>query len=595
MALSDFFGILNVKFDSRLMRGKKWPMLVRASPLFAIHFPFMKMRRAATWLGVVILSFSVGFISDISDNYFEISKNLDIFGRLYREVNTLYVEETDPNELMRTGIDAMLASLDPYTNYISEEQVEDFRFISTGAYAGVGALIGKRDDRIVVLEAYQGYPADQAGLKAGDQLLRVDGTPVEGRSMEIVEVRDLLRGQKGATVVLEVNRPGVPEPLNLTITRDRIKIDNVPYHGMVDHELGYIALTGFTEDAGKEVKRALEDLRKEQPSLKGLILDLRGNPGGRLDEAVNVTNVFVPRQEMVVETRGRVEGSNQKHFASQPPVDLNLPLAVLIDGGSASASEIVAGAIQDLDRGVIIGSRSFGKGLVQNIRPLVYKTQLKVTTAKYYTPSGRCIQAIDYAERGEDGSVSRIPDSLRSTFYTRNGRPMRDGGGIGPDVEVRHPNTPLIARALVNEGVIFEFANQYVSEHPALNEPTDFVVDQALYDQFVAFARQSSYRYQTPADQELERLREVVADESYAELLEEQLDAISQQLAEQKDQDLRRYQEVIALLIEKEIVGRYYYQAGAIAAGLDSDPDIAQALTVLRDSVRYAEILRGEK
>lgn len=555
----------------------------------------MKMRRAATWLGVVILSFSVGFVSDISDNYFEISKNLDIFGRLYREVNTLYVEETDPSKLMRTGIDAMLASLDPYTNYISEEEVEDFRFISTGAYAGVGALIGKRDNRIVVLEPYQGYPADQAGLKAGDQLLRIDGTLVDGRTMETVDIRDLLRGQKGSTVALEVKRPGVSEPLTITITRDRIKIDNVPYYGMVDDEVGYIALTGFTEDAGKEVERALEDLRTEQPNLKGLILDLRGNPGGRLDEAVNVTNVFVPRREMVVETRGRVEGSDQKHFAKQPSIDLDLPLTVLIDGGSASASEIVAGAIQDLDRGVIIGSRSFGKGLVQNIRPLVYKTQLKVTTAKYYTPSGRCIQAIDYAERDEDGSVSRIPDSLRSVFYTRNGRPVRDGGGIGPDVEVTHENTPLIARALVNEGVIFEFANQYVSEHPALGEPTDFAIDQALYEEFVAFARQSNYRYQTPADLELERLREVVAEESYAELLEEQLDAISSQLAEEKDQDLLRYQEAIALLIEKEIVGRYYYQAGAIEAGLDSDPDIAQALTVLRDPARYAAILRGEK
>jgi len=555
----------------------------------------MKMRRAATWLGVVLLSFSVGFVSDISDNYFEISKNLDIFGKLYREVNTLYVEEADASKLMRTGIDAMLASLDPYTNYISEEEVEDFRFISTGAYAGVGALIGKLQDRIVVLQPYQGYPADQAGLKAGDQLLRIDDTPIDGRTMGTGDIRDLLRGEQGSSVSLQVQRPGQAEPLALSITRDRIKIDNVPYYGMVDQTVGYIALTGFTEDAGKEVERALKSLRRGQPALQGLILDLRGNPGGRLDEAVNVTNVFVPRSELVVETRGRIEGADQKHFALRQPVDLELPLTVLIDGGSASASEIVAGAIQDLDRGVVVGSRSFGKGLVQNIRPLVYQTQLKVTTAKYYTPSGRCIQAIDYAERAVDGSVSRIPDSLRNTFYTRNGRPVRDGGGIGPDVNVAHESTPLIARALVEEGVIFEFANQYVSQTPELSNPTDFQVDQALYDRFVAFARQQTYRYQTSADRELDRLREVVAEESYANLLAEQLDAIAEQLAEQKKQDLLRYQEAISLLLEKEIVGRYYYQAGAIEAGLDSDPDIAQALEVLRSPTDYQAILSGEK
>jgi carboxyl-terminal processing protease len=555
----------------------------------------MNMRRAATWVGVVLLSFSVGFISDISDNYFEISKNLDIFGRLYREVNTLYVEDTDPNELMRTGIDAMLASLDPYTTYISEDEAEDIRFMTTGAYAGVGALIGKREDRIVVLEPYQGYPADQAGLKAGDELIQVDDTRVNGQQMSPADVRNLLRGDKGSTIRLMVKRAGTAEPLPINITRDRIKIDNVPYYGLVDGEIGYLSLTGFTAAAGKEVAQAIRDLQAQQPNLQGLILDLRENPGGRLDEAVNVTNAFIPQKEMVVETRGRIEGAHYTHYAPHKAVTETLPLVVLINGHSASASEIVAGAIQDLDRGVIVGGRSFGKGLVQNIRPLIYDTQIKITTAKYYTPSGRCIQAINYAERDPDGSVSRIPDSLRSTFYTRNGRPVRDGGGIGPDVDVSHESSPLVAAALIEDGVIFEFVNQYVATHPTLPAPADFNVTDPLYQSFVSFAQSQAYRYQTDADRELDRLRAVVAEESYAELLGDNLDAISRKLDEQKAQDLNRYRAAISLLLEKEIVTRYYYQAGAIEAGLDSDLDIKQAVQILRDRQRYEAILQGEE
>ena len=552
------------------------------------------MRRLATYLGVVVLSFSVGFVSDISDNYFEISKNLDIFGKLYREVNTLYVEDTDPNELMRTGIDAMLRSLDPYTTFIAEEDAEDVRFMSTGAYAGVGALIGKREGHLVVLEPYEGYPADQAGLKAGDQLLRIADTGITPE-MNPGDVRDLLRGEKGTSVVVQVERLGETEPLNLTITRDRIKINNVPYYGLVNDQVGYIALTGFTEDASQEVENAIRSLRAQQPELQGLVLDLRGNPGGRLDEAVKVSNVFLPKKELVVETRGRIEGSRHTHYARERGVETDLPLAVLIDGRSASASEIVAGAIQDLDRGVIVGSRSFGKGLVQNIRPLAYNTQLKITTAKYYTPSGRCIQAIDYAERDEDGSVSRIPDSLRSTFYTRNGRPVRDGGGIGPDVDVSHEQAPLIASALVNEGVIFEFANQYVAEHPTLPAPKEFAITDELYEAFVAFANTQDYTYRTAADRELAKLREVVAEESYAELLAEDLAELDAKLAEQKRQDLLRYRAAISLLLEKEIVTRYYYQDGAIEAGLDSDPDIDAAVGVLLDAERYQGVLEGSK
>ncbi|MCB0844758.1 MAG: S41 family peptidase, partial [Bacteroidetes bacterium] len=396
----------------------------------------LKKRRFLVLSLVIMVSFSVGFITHVPDNYFEISKNLDIFGKLYREINSLYVDDTDPSELMRTGIDAMLNSLDPYTNYIGEEEIEDFRFMSTGKYGGIGALIGKRKGNIVVLEPYDGYPAQKAGLKAGDQILQIEDTKI-GSDKEVSDVRDLLRGEEGTPVKLTIQRLGEEEPMILSLERDQVKVDNVPYSGMVNDHIGYIALTGFTQDAGKEVKKALEKLKKEHSSLSGLILDLRGNPGGRLDEAINVANVFITQKEKIVETRGRQEESRRALYANRPATDDMTPLAVLVNSRSASASEIVAGSIQDLDRGIVVGNRSFGKGLVQNIRPLSYNSQLKVTTAKYYTPSGRCIQAINYADRNEDGSVARIPDSLKNSFTTRNGRTVYDGGGIEPDFDVK--------------------------------------------------------------------------------------------------------------------------------------------------------------
>ena len=554
----------------------------------------MKFKKVGIWLLLILLSFSFGFITQPSDNLYEISKNLDIFGRLYREINTLYVEDTDPEKLMETGINAMLQSLDPYTNFISEDEIEDVRFMSTGQYGGIGALIGKRDGEMVILEPYAGYPADKAGLKAGDVVVKVNQTPIKAEEMEVSDVRVLLRGEKGTEVSMSVQRYGVADPLTVSLTRDRIKIKNVPYAGMINQEVGYIALTGFTQDAGKEVQDALQAMKRETSDLKGVVLDLRGNPGGRLDEAVKVANVFIPQKETIVETRGRIDNSSRVHAAQRVAVDTEIPLAVLVNQRSASASEIVAGAVQDLDRGVIIGSRSFGKGLVQNIRPLVYNTQLKVTTAKYYTPSGRCIQAINYAERNEDGSVSKIPDSLKTAFRTRNGRTVYDGGGIEPDVPVSSEKYEVVTRELENQGIIFDFATQYVSEHTSITDPRAFQITSSMYQEFLAYVKSRDFSYETQADQELKHLQSTIEKEAYEEILKESIETITRKLDLQKEKELEVHQEEISWLIKREIVKRYYYKEGTIQASFDKDSEILKAVEMLTVPNQYTQTLEGK-
>ncbi|MEO1449423.1 MAG: S41 family peptidase [Bacteroidota bacterium] len=553
----------------------------------------MKYKRIIIWASVVMLSFSVGFVSDITDDYFEISKNLDIFGRVYREINATYVEDTDPSELMRVGIDAMLNSLDPYTTYISEDEAEDFSFFTTGQYGGIGALIGKRTDRLLVIEPYVGSPAAKAGLKPGDQLVRVNDTEIDGKTMQVSDVRNLLRGDKGVELTIVVKREGKTDPITVNLERDRIKIPNVPYSGMVNDKIGYISLTGFTEDAGAEVSGAMRKLRQEHKDLGGVILDLRSNPGGRLDQAIRVANVFIPQKETIVETRGRMADARRVLRATRQAIDSETPLVVLVNGRSASASEIVAGAIQDLDRGVIIGQRSFGKGLVQNIRPLNYSSQLKVTTAKYYTPSGRCIQAIDYAERDEEGRVTRIPDSLKTAFSTRNGRTVYDGGGIEPDLEVDEQIIQPITIALNRQGLIFDFAVKYASRNAEISSVRDFRIDDALYQEFIAYAESKDFDYETRAERQLEKLSKTIEDEAYAGRVSEDLEALKSRLEAQKDKDFNKHREEIALLLKQEIVKYYYFKAGGIEATFDFDDDIKAAVGMLEDQKSYDKTLSG--
>ncbi len=553
----------------------------------------MKYRKILIAALVVLLSFSFGAITQRNDNYFEISKNLDIFGSLYREVNTLYVDGVDPTKMMRQGIDAMLGSLDPYTNYISEGEIEDYRFMSTGQYGGIGATVGKRDGKIIVLEPYQDYPADKSGLIAGDELLKVDEEQIAGTEKSVREVRDLLRGQKGTQVRLTVKRNGKADPIVVALERDRIKIDNVPYYGMATDDIGYISLTGFTQDAGLEVQTALQTLKKEH-TLKGVILDLRGNPGGRLDEAVNVSNVFIAQGSKIVETRGKDPENVRSYFAKRPSTDTQIPLAVLVNSRSASASEIVSGSIQDLDRGVIVGSRSFGKGLVQNIRPLKYNTQLKVTTAKYYTPSGRCIQAIDYTHRKEDGSVGKVADSLKSAFYTRNGRVVYDGGGVEPDIDVDKEKLQTVTRELESKGLIFDFATQYVAGREKIADARTFTIDDKTYSEFEAFVKSKNFSYKTLAEKRMETLQEALEKEAYNEDLKEEMNKLASELKVSKTNDLQKHKDEIAELIKHEIIQRYYYKQGVIEASFKDDEDLKSAIAVLYDKAKYEQILAGK-
>jgi len=544
-------------------------------------------------LALPLLFLTLGFVNDLSDDYFEISKNLDIFGRLYREVNSLYVEETDPSELMRIGVDAMLESLDPYTTYISESELDDLNFMSTGEYGGIGDLVNKIKGRFVIDQAYKGAPADRAGLKPGDVILQIGETPIE-EEMDMEDIRDLLRGEKSSEIDILVERPGKNEPQPISVMRDRIKVKNVPFSGMLNKKTGFITLGGFTKDASREVKHAYEALKRENPSMDGLVLDLRGNPGGRLDEAVRIVNLFVPQKEVVVETRGREENSRRVHYAQRIPLDTEIPLAILIDERSASASEIVAGALQDLDRAVIVGQRSFGKGLVQNIRPLSYHTQLKVTTAKYYTPSGRCIQALDYGEKDKNGDATRIPDSLRTSFNTRNGREVLDGGGVKPDIEISPSGKAAVIEGLLSNHLIFDFATRFAQENPSISQPRDFHVNSQIYQDFINFVESQPFSYKTASDKELDKLKEVIEKEAYTQQLEDELQMLVAKMEAVKSKDLRKHEEDIKWLLEKEILLRYYYQEGSLEAALDHDEEIEMAAKTLANKKHYFEILQGQ-
>ncbi len=555
--------------------------------------------RKKKWLFLFVPIFmiaSVGFVSheNAGEDYFEISKNLDIFGKLYREVHTYYVEDVDPTKFMRTGIDAMLKSLDPYTNFISAGEIEDYRFMSTGQYGGIGAVVGKRDGKVMITEPYKDRPADKAGLRAGDVIVQIDNEKITDDNFKSLDVRDLLRGQPNTKVRLIVEREGTDKPMEVDVVREDIKIDNVPYYGMVDKKIGYISLTGFTSGASGEVKAAYQALKKDNPGLQGVILDLRGNPGGLLYEAIDISNIFVGQGEKIVETRGKIEGSLKTYDARQKPIDTNIPLAVLINRRSASASEIVSGVMQDLDRGVIVGQKSFGKGLVQTTRPLSYNSQLKVTTAKYYTPSGRCIQAIDYANRNEDGSVGKVPDSLKKEFKTANGRPVYDGGGVDPDLQVDLPNYHTVTQELIRQNLVFDFANRFRNNKESIEGPRVFEITDEIYADFLAFCQDRNFTFETKTEKEFVKLKELMEDEEYLEDLSLELEAIEQKLDREKTEDLKDFRDEISKFLKTEIVNRYYFKEGEIEASFDMDPDLVAAVKVLRDQDRYQNILVGK-
>jgi len=521
-------------------------------------------------------------------NYFEINKQLDIFTNIFKEINLYYVDETQPQDLMEKAINSMLKSLDPYTSYIRETEVEDFRIQTTGQYGGIGATIRKRGEDIMIAMPYKGFPADRAGLKAGDIIRKINDDLV--KEMETDEVSRLLKGSPGSTFRITIDRGG--KEMIIPITRDEVQLKSVPYCGMVGPNIGYIRLNSFTSKASKEIAEALEDLKKDN-DLQGVILDLRNNPGGLLTEAINVSNLFIPKGKEVVSTRGKIKEWDRTYKTLNQPLDEEIPIVVLINRSSASASEIVSGTIQDLDRGVVLGQRSFGKGLVQQTRKLSYGAQIKITVSRYHTPSGRCIQAINYAERNEDGSVSKIPDSLRVGFTTEGGRTVFDGGGIDPDIDMEVKTPSKLLRTLIAEDHIFQYATEFSLKNERVAEPTVFRMTDKNFQEFVAFLSEKEIDYKTQTEELIDELKEAARDEQYFESLEKELNRLKREFSQKKDRDLITFRDEIRQHLETEIITRYYYQEGRIQHALQYDEEVRKAVEILLDKNRYQSILSG--
>jgi carboxyl-terminal processing protease len=536
---------------------------------------------------IVLLISSFSFIA-FTDKEFKIAKNLDIFFTLFRELNLFYVDETDPEELIEAGIDGMLKSLDPYTTYIPESEMDNFNFMTTGQYGGIGALIRKAGDYSMITEPYVDFPAYKAGLRAGDTIISIDGISIKDK--KIVDVSEMLKGTPNTSLKLEIKRYGQETTIEKTLSREIITIKNIPYYGMVDDNIGYIRLSNFTNNAGKEAKEALNALKKQ--NAHGIVLDLRGNPGGLLIESVNVANLFVNQGREIVSTHGKVKQWDNVYKTTQPAIDTTIALVVLVNRGSASASEIVAGSLQDLDRGVIVGEKTFGKGLVQTTRPLSYNTQLKVTTAKYYIPSGRCIQAVDYAHRNEDGSVGYIPDSLINEFTTRNGRKVYDGGGITPDVKVDTETPGNITISLFAKNLIFDYATIFVAEKDLIENIEDYEFADDDYREFLKFLEDKDIDYTTQSWKSLEELIKTTKKEKYYVYAEEEFTALKQKLAHDKNKDLQTFKDEIIQLLMEEIASRYDYQEGRIKVSLRNDIQFEKAISILKNKEQYLSILR---
>ncbi len=548
----------------------------------------MKTYKKIAFIGVI----SIGLFSayKASDDYFEVSKNLDIFASVYKEVNLSYVDEVEPGSLIKTAIDAMLKSLDPYTNYYSEAQSEDYRFQITGEYGGIGSTIRQRGDYVIINDPYEGYPAQLADLRSGDKIIEVDGKSTKGKTSD--DMTKLLKGSAGTEITMKIDRLGVGE-MTKTFKRAKIKVQNVPYFGMINQETGYIKLTAFTPDAGKEVQDALKTLKRNNATLKSVILDLRGNGGGLLHEAVNVVNTFVNKGVIVTSTKGRDRENNRTYATLDAATDSQIPLAILIDGGSASASEIVSGALQDLDRGVLIGQKSFGKGLVQTSRMLTYNTQMKITTSKYYIPSGRCIQKLDYSHK-VNGKAEAIADSMKRSFFTKNKRPVSDGEGITPDLKTPESKYTKITQSLISKYIIFDFATQYRNTHNAISMTKDFELTDNEYQAFVDYSAGKDYNYNTDTEEALSKFKDQATKESYLDELHNEYEALLGKLKRNKSNDLQKFKGEIMQVLEEEVASRYYFEKARIEASFDNDTEIKEAVAILKDSTKYQSIILGK-
>ena len=533
---------------------------------------------------IILFSFLAFKTVEQDDRYFQIVKSLDVFTTLFKEVNAYYVEEINPTELMKIGIDAMLSSLDPYTDYIPEDDIEDYRTMTTGEYGGIGAVIEKKGGFNTVVMPYKNAPAARSGLLIGDQILKINNIALSGK--KAYEISNLLKSQINAQITLEIKRMNRPEVFEISLATEKIVIKNVPYAGLVKAGVGYIKLTDFTTNAGKEVGEALKELT--QQGVSKLILDLRGNPGGLLDEAINVSNIFIPKGAEIVSTKGKLEEWTKVYNTKNQSIDAKIPLVVLIDERSASAAEIVAGVVQDYDRGVLVGRKTYGKGLVQQTRPLAYNAQLKVTTAKYYIPSGRCIQAIDYSTKG----TAKIADSLKSTFRTKSGRAVLDGGGVDPDILIDPSKFALVSYRLKQKNLIFNYATKYYFDHDTLASARDFELSELEFQQFLAWLENQSFDYQTPLEIKLEQVLDLAKAGARSEQVHQSIIELNALLQSEKKKDLIHYESEIKQLLEQDIVSRYFFQEGIIEASFDTDLDILKAVEILEDTKSYDGILK---
>jgi carboxyl-terminal processing protease len=522
--------------------------------------------------------------------HFEVSKNLDIFNSVFKELNLFYVDSIDAKTAIQTGIESMLETLDPYTEYISEDQMADFKFKITGEYAGIGAVITFRDGKILIMDPYEGMPAARSGLQAGDQILEIDGESLAGKSS--ADASEKLKGQPGSKVKIKYLRQGTKKPVTIEIERERIHLSPITYYGVLDSTIGYIALSNFTDQCFQDFRAAFVDLKKNH-GITSLIIDLRNNPGGIMEEALQIVNMFVPKGKVLLSTKGKVKQWDRVFRATQNPVDLEIPLVVMVNRGSASASEIVAGALQDLDRAVIVGRRSYGKGLVQTPRDLPYNAQLKITTSKYYIPSGRCVQAIDYAHRNPEGYAERIPDSLTTVFYTENRRPVRDGGGVNPDFIVAEERIPTISFYMDNDGIFFDFVVQWRILHPEIATPFDFQLSDADYEEFKRFVKEKHFDYDRQSGKALQALKEIMVFEGYMNTASEEYALLEKKLQPDLDRDLELYKPQLKKILASEIMNQYYYWKGKLIHSLyNDDSDLNKAIEIVKDKSLYDSTLK---
>jgi carboxyl-terminal processing protease len=518
---------------------------------------------------------------------FEVVKNLDVFNSIYKELDMFYVDSLEAQKAIRVGIDAMLSELDPYTVYYPEDDMDELEMMTKGKYGGIGSIIRlRKDSTVIIYEPYEGMPAAEVGLKVGDVLLRIDDNDLKG--MDTEKVSNLLRGEPGTTFLLEVQRPGEKKTRKFKITRRNITVSQIPYHGVLRGDVGYINLIGFTENSSRDFRKALISVKAD--GAKSLVIDLRGNGGGSLAEAVNIVNLFVPRGKEIVSMKGKVRSSNYSYKSKNEPLDIEMPIVVLVNNGSASAAEIVAGALQDLDRAVIVGSKTFGKGLVQSVRDLPYNGSLKLTTSKYYIPSGRCIQAIDYKNRRE-GQKDRVADSLANVFHTAGGREVRDSGGIIPDVEVKHDTLANLFAYLSNDDVLTDFATDYCKTHLTIAPAAEFAISDADFEAFKRMAVESGFKYDRLSEKRLDDLKKVAEFEGYLKDAEAEFAALAKKLEHNLERDFDNFKDDIKKLVEMEIVKRYYFQRGIVESGLCDDIDFDKAVEILHTPEEYNRIL----